>query len=175
MATREQNIAVALFLGLVLVAAIALGTAAFAAEKGEPGHHKGAGGEFMGPKGFFKDLNLTKAQKHDIAIILKDHRQDMKENMANMRTARKNLFAAVHSPEYNEQAVRDAAREVSRWEENMAVQRAQVHSQIQKVLTPEQKTKLAAKFADFGGKFEQRSQKRLDRMDKWIEKHAAQQ
>lgn len=160
------------WLVLALVAVLVFGAAglAFAAEKGQGRH--GAGGQ--GPLAFLAELNLSDAQKHQVALILKDHRQEARDGVANLMAARKNLFAAVRGPEYNEDAVRQAAREVARFEEEMAVHRAQVFSQVQQLLTPEQKAKVAARRAEFGNKIEQRVQSRLDRLDDWIDRNAAQ-
>lgn len=168
---------------LALVAAIALGgvATAFSQESGQGTQGKAESGQVPkrkghhGPLGFLSKLNLTNDQKHKVALILKDHRQEAKETMNNLRTARKNLFAAVNSQEYNEAAVRQAAKDVARWQEEMAVHRAKVMSEVRKVLTPEQISQIEAKKAGFGDKFEKRRQKHMERMDKWIEKHAAQE
>ncbi|MFZ2448088.1 MAG: Spy/CpxP family protein refolding chaperone [Syntrophobacteraceae bacterium] len=170
--TAQKGRAAALWaMGLVLAAALVLGpaTGSFAGER-RAGRH---GGGSHGIEGLAADLNLSKAQKHSIALILKDHRAEARECVANLRAARKNLFTAVRAPEYNEPAVRQAARDVSHWQEEMAVRRAQIVHEIQKVLSPEQKEKLVARRAKFGDKIERRFQERFDRLDRWIDANAS--
>jgi Spy/CpxP family protein refolding chaperone len=132
----------------------------------------GAGGGGFGLHGMMRGLDLSADQKQQIALIFKEHRDDAKQTIGNMAAAREKLFSAVHGAQYNEAAVRQAAQDVARLQEEMAVMRAQVVSKVQNVLTPEQKEKLAAGRADMRSRMQDRMEARFDRMDGWINRHA---
>lgn len=119
-----------------------------------------------------RKLNLTDAQKQEIASILKDKRDEAKTLATQMADARKNLFTVMSSPEYNDAAVQQAAQQIAQVHEQMIVLRAQIFHQVQGILTPEQQTKLAAMRARFGEKMQDRIEHRFDRLDKWIDAHS---
>ncbi len=134
-------------------------------------HHRGEGGPGMDGQ-FLKAihrLQLTEAQKHDIAVILKQHREQSRTLLQQMFDARKKLFETVSADTFDENAVRQAARQVAGNEEEMAVLRAEISSEIKKVLTPEQLDKLTRMKADFSQRVKERVDRRLSIMDRWID------
>ena len=128
-------------------------------------------GEFR-PLHNLKKLQLTEAQKHDVAVILKENRDQFKGLRSQMAEARKNLFAAINAPEYNEVAVRQAAHEIARCQEELIVMRAQIRHQVRAVLTPEQLAKLDAMRERFRERIREHRHDRFERMDKWIDAHS---
>ncbi|MEN6440673.1 MAG: Spy/CpxP family protein refolding chaperone [Syntrophobacter sp.] len=136
------------------------------------GPRKG-GCEFPGMEMIFSRLDLSVAQKRDIALILKAHREEASALFSNLITTRKNLFNAVHAPEYTEAYVRQAAHEAAVWEIDLTVLRAQVISEIRNVLTPEQKDEVAERQAQYGDKIQDRVEECFQRLDTWVETHAA--
>lgn len=83
-------------------------------------------------------LNLTDAQKKEIADILKKYQESIKSDVNAVLEARKNLFDAIHADTYDENAVRATSRNAASAEEELAVLRAKIVSEIKAVLTPEQ-------------------------------------
>jgi len=131
------------------------------------------GCEIPGMEMVFSRLDLSDAQKRDIALILKSHREEMNTLFSSLITARKNLYNAVHAPEYTESYVRQAAHEAAVWEIDLTVLRAQVKSEIRNVLTSEQKDDVAEHHAQFGDKIQDRIEECFQRLDNWIETHTA--
>jgi len=132
------------------------------------GHHRG---------GFFKvltQLNLTDAQKQDIATILKQHREQSQALRTHMFEARKGLMEAITANDPNEDAVRAASRKVADNMEQMAVLRATVYGEIRKQLTPEQQETLKKVKADFGARMQRRMEHGMSLMDHWIDENSGQ-
>lgn len=117
-------------------------------------------------------MDLTDAQKHDIAVILKEKREEAKGCMGQMSTARKNLFALTGAPEYNEAEVRRAAHQVAEIQEQLMVLRAGAVHRIQSVLTPEQRAKWSERRAHFAEKKHDHMHDGFGHMDEWIDAHS---
>jgi len=129
-----------------------------------PGHHRG----------FLKvlaQLNLTDTQKQDIAGILKQHREEMQELRSGMLKARTALMEAITANEFNESAVREAARQAAETGEQRAVLRAKIFGEIRKLMTPEQQEMLQKIKADFASRIHQRSGHKMGLMDQWIDQN----
>lgn len=101
---------------------------------------------------YFIKLNLSETQKRQIASILKSNHDALKNGIAQVVQKRGALLDAIHSDAYNEAAVRQAAQSVAATQEELAVLRARVLSEVKSVLTAEQlavvkelKTEIAAK------------------------------
>jgi Spy/CpxP family protein refolding chaperone len=129
-------------------------------------------------KGMIKTLeklNLTEAQKHDVAVILKNSRAEGKALHESMRTAFMGLKQAIDSGA-GEAAVREACKPVAKAGEDLAVHKAKVHAAIKAVLTPEQAKTLeqerSARMAKVHDKMKGRMDKRSSAMDSWIDEHA---
>ncbi|MCE5333897.1 MAG: Spy/CpxP family protein refolding chaperone [Desulfobacteraceae bacterium] len=135
-------------------------------------HHVKGGHGHPGMGMALKGLNLTEAQKKDIATILRTKRDEAKGIADEMVAARKNLFTLVGAADYNESAVRQAAHEISRLHEEMLVLRAGAVHQVQGLLTPEQKQKWDVKRARFADNMQDRMDDRFEHLDEWINAHS---
>jgi len=140
--------------GLALAGSLAIGTTLGIAqqqttpqEQGGKGHghygrHGGRGG--MKGLGFFgRNLNLSDAQKAQIEGITARHRESTKSLHEQGRALHQNKSGAFDGT-FNETAVRQAAQARANLHVEMEVARARMMSELYAVLTPEQKTQLAA-------------------------------
>ncbi|MHC1727190.1 MAG: Spy/CpxP family protein refolding chaperone [Syntrophobacteraceae bacterium] len=136
------------------------------------------GGCFRGKPGFgmlmhgLNRLDLSTEQKHDIALILKEKRNEARTLVDQMVEARKKLFTTIGSTDYNESAVRQAAQEVARCHEELIVLRTQAGQQIKEVLTSEQKAKMEAAREHFGQRMQEHIDDHFDHLDQWIEENS---
>ena len=121
-------------------------------------------------------LDLTDAQKREIATILKDHRPGAKEKGKALCEAMKQLHDISYTDGANETAVKQAYAAVATAGEAMALKKAMVTSQLKKVLTPEQLKKLdlerEAMIAKVKEKIEGKFEEHRGKLDEWIDKHA---
>lgn len=99
----------------------------------------------MDPEALLSRMNLTDAQKQEIAAILEAHRPELEALVTQYRDARNVLRGAIQQPTVDSTAVTSAAAEVSRLETEIAVERAEIFSEVSAVLTPEQRAELAAR------------------------------
>jgi Spy/CpxP family protein refolding chaperone len=108
----------------------------------------GSGGAIQALAGMMTRLNLTDTQKAQIRAIFKANEDELFALAAAERAARTNLLAAIHLPAVDTSAVRQASAVVARVDSDLAVERAQIYSQVYAVLTPEQRTELQSGIAD---------------------------
>ncbi len=94
--------------------------------------------------GFVDRLNLTPQQRAEIRVVLEAHQADLTALVEREVTARAVLFQAIHQPETNEQAVRLASRAVASADADLAVERAEIYTEVSPILTEEQKAEVAA-------------------------------
>ncbi len=118
-------------------------------------------------------LDLTDSQKQQIAGILKQHRAEIRSATDPLVDARKQLFETVHADSFNEQAVRDACRKVAGCQEQMAVTRARLISELKTILTPEQKNVIQEARARVLEQLPARLDNVRDMVDTWLDKHSA--
>lgn len=114
------------------------------------------------------ELKLTPDQKRKVALILKENRDKAKALRDGMKTAAGHMGDVMINSPGDEAAVRQAAREMAKAGEELAVHAARVKTAIDQVLTPEQKSQLAAKRDEFKNRFKERSEKRGKALDDWI-------
>jgi periplasmic protein CpxP/Spy len=119
-------------------------------------------------------LNLTESQKHDIAYILKQNREQARELRREMFAARRLVVEAITGNAYNEEAVREAAQKAALVGEQLAVMRAKVFDQIRGLLTPEQLEKIQKIKADSASKINRRMENRMSPIDRWIDQNSGQ-
>lgn len=119
-----------------------------------------------------KKLDLSAAQKRQIALILKDHRAELKELTTGIKSSRKNLMDTIQSGNSSEHQIRTAFREMASYGEELAVVRSQIRGEVNAVLTPEQKVKAKAIRKEFASKMSERVALMGDRMDNWIDQNA---
>ncbi|HEX8774122.1 MAG TPA: Spy/CpxP family protein refolding chaperone [Pyrinomonadaceae bacterium] len=114
----------------------------------ERGGHRG-GGPRGGHVPFLRDLNLTDAQKAQIKQITDSAEASTKELRQRMDALHESEMSALTDGNFNEATVRAAAQERANVQVELEVARARTMSQIFAVLTPEQKTQIAAKRQEF--------------------------
>lgn len=117
-------------------------------------------------------LNLTTEQKKDIAAILKGYQDEVKNAVDDVVASRKNLFETIHGDTYNESAVRDASKGVASAEEELAVLRAKIVSDIKTVLTAEQLSTLENIKTDIYSAIQDKIEKVKTLVDQWIQNHS---
>ena len=125
-------------------------------------------------------LNLTDAQKKDVANILAAHKETYRKNVDRMTDAQKVFFDTIHSKDIpDESAVRNAHKKMSAIMEELIVEKIQIMSAMKQVLTADQFDRLRTN--DRGGADDQRhvrnkARKRLkghrEMMDTWITTYA---
>ena len=121
-------------------------------DKGGHGMRGGFGGHF------FEKLNLTEAQQEQmkqIATRFHESTKALRQQERGQRGERGGGFDPLKDSTFNESAVRAAAQARANARVEMEVQRARMMSEMFAVLTPEQKTQLAAER-------QQREQKRQE-------------
>jgi Spy/CpxP family protein refolding chaperone len=117
-------------------------------------------------------MNLSDSQEHDIALVLKRHRDEVKTVARNLMQARKHLFDLVIADEYSEDAVRQASRDAAAYAEQLAVLRAGIFHDIHKVLTPEQRQIVQQLKSELPRKVGEKIHSRATLVDQWIEVHS---
>lgn len=149
---------------LLTFAVLLLPTLVFAA-----GRHGAGIGAFHGHGGMMDriadKLDLTADQKSQIADLMKAHRDEIKANVAKIRAARQEEFAAIHADTFDESAIRAAAAKVGEAEADMAVSRGKIASEVRLVLTSEQRDKAKELLKDaqaFGNDLHNRFHERLN-------------
>jgi len=95
-------------------------------------------------------LKLTPEQQTQIQALRDSHRQAVAPLRETMRTQREALHQAMQSPTFDEAAVRSLAAKQAETRTEMIVSRAKMQSEIQALLSPEQR-ELAAKLQMFAG------------------------
>ena len=159
-------------MGLILAVALVMGAAWTMAPNDAQafGGRGGFGGGFL--KGVLQ-LDLTDAQKHDIAVILKKNREEGKAKRADFREAMINLKSVAIADGSNETAVRDAYKAVAAAGEEMAVFKAKVGSELKSVLTPEQVQTIEEKRTERLEKFSNIADSpKHSFIDEWIEMYS---
>ena len=159
-------------MGLILAVALVAGAAwtMTPSDVQAFGGRGGFGGGFL--KGVLQ-LDLTDAQKHDIAVVLKKYREEGKAKRADFREAMINLKNVAIADGSNEAAVREAYKAVAVAGEEMAVFKARVGSELRAVLTPEQVQTLEQKRAERLERFKERADSpRHSFIDEWIEMYS---
>lgn len=156
----------------ILLAIFFLAAASYAsAAKQEECHH---GHRFHGRNPMFRlmhRLNLTADQKSKVAAILKQEEPDIKTAAQQMVEARKQLFTAVMSANYDAKAVSAASQQVANAAEQLAQIRAKIVSQTVPILTPEQQTTFKNMVAKVSSRMGTHLDARFEHLDKWIARH----
>lgn len=89
-------------------------------------------------------LDLSDSQRDQIKGVLKSHKDEILQEMRDVRSARLALRRAIDSSPADEAAIRGKASELGKAEGDAAVLRARLKAEILPVLNDEQKEKLAA-------------------------------
>jgi Spy/CpxP family protein refolding chaperone len=92
---------------------------------------------------FFKKLNLTDAQKQQIESIMKSNRPQMKAASLAVLNAQKAVDQAIVSNPNDEATIRSLSATLESARTEQTVEKARVHAQVLKVLTPDQQQQMA--------------------------------
>jgi periplasmic protein CpxP/Spy len=125
---------------------------------GGPGGHGGPPRDGLGPIG--RDLNLTDEQKAQIKKINDSFAESTKPLREQLRTLHESQGDPLATGTFDEAAVRAAAQARANVQIELEVAHARMMSQIFAVLTPEQKTQLAAKRQEFEQRHREREAQR---------------
>ncbi len=140
---------VTLLIALVALFVVGFGTA-FAAQAQGPGGRRGGGprgaaGEGAPLLGFIgRHLDLTDEQKAEVKKIVDAERTIMQPIHQQMQKNREALKEATKDGQFNETQVTQLAQQQGELMAQMIVSRERVKAQVYKILTPEQREKLAA-------------------------------
>jgi Spy/CpxP family protein refolding chaperone len=131
---------------------------------GGPGHGPGKGpgmgkGGGKGPGHMLHRLldfagdqvNLTAQQREQIKGVVEARKTQLMSLHKAQADAEKAMRAAVHQPAPSDKAIRQAAADVARARLDFALERAQIHARVGKVLTPAQRTQLENLRTDMQG------------------------
>lgn len=180
--SRNRTLAT-LAAGVLMVGTLGLATT-FAQQRGPMGR-RGMGPDGAGPgmrgRAVHGDmmrmglplgqLGLTEAQREQVRTIMQSHRDEARPMLEKMRAARQALRAAETADKVDEGAIRTAHKALSELQEDVAVQRARVRSEVWQVLTPEQKTRAG----ELKAQAEQRRAQRADRVKQRMEQRMKRQ
>ena len=89
-------------------------------------------------------LGLDDTQKEQVSLVMESYGPQMKAKFSAMRDARSELEDAIESDVFDEAKVRAASKDLAASEEELAVMRAKIASQIRPVLTEDQKARAKA-------------------------------
>lgn len=154
----------------VLTLAILIGSAFAVAAGPGPGGPGGPGAE--GVLRRLLSLDLTAAQKHDVAVILKRHRAAFETGASAVRGGVDALRDTMRVTPGDEQLVRQASRKVSAAIEEMTVLRGKVEAEVLAVLTPEQRKQWAERDELPPPHVRERFHAGRELVNDWIDSHA---
>lgn len=103
-----------------------------------PGFHKGGRGCGLPGMRAFLELKLTESQQNDMLKIFDKYSAERETLFDRISKARNGIKKAMHSEEFNENALRNAFREASSVKEDMFLLRARMMDELKGTLSPEQ-------------------------------------
>lgn len=106
--------------------------------EGERGGAPGQQERMTGGGKLFEQLNLTEDQQAEIASIRESYRSLFDEQFQAVKAARDALRQAIEAEQFDETAIRQAAKQKAAAEEELAVLQGSMRSEIRSVLTAEQ-------------------------------------
>ena len=154
-----------LSLATALCAMLLLATVAWS---GAPGGD-GLAGKGPGLVRMLTELDLSAAQKREVAGILKANRDSTKALRDTVKSAMDALRGVMAKTPGDEAAVRAGAKAVADAAVELAVARGRVKAAIDAVLTPGQREKRDALREQLRGKWKTRLSERQGELDAWIE------
>jgi len=98
-------------------------------------------------------LDLTAAQEAAVKDLFRAHHDMMWDGREQMRAARTVLHERIHSGDFDEVAIREAAAAVAAIEADRAVERARLQRQLREILSPEQMDQLREMHRERRGRF----------------------
>ena len=115
-----------------------VGATALAQGRGPGGR---GGGMRMEMQHGLRQLDLTAEQREQVRAVFEQHRAEQQAIRERAAAARRALREAELAQPLNEGVIREKAAELASVEADAAVLRAQVHSEVFRLLTPEQQAK----------------------------------
>jgi protein CpxP len=166
---RIQKLAVAGLSALALATPVALAQTAGNAQQGGKGEHDGGrhgrrgggefGGEFGGERGGrfggFRGIELTDAQKASLKQIRESFGERTKSLREQLRAKHTELRQAESGGTFNEALAAQKLAEVAPIQAKLMAEGFRMRQESMAVLTPEQKTQLEQRRAEFKAKREQ--------------------
>src|SRR6185295_1578617 len=152
---------------LAAVMALAIGVPFAIAQSKDAGEHRGRhaegregmrGGHGMGGA-FFRNLDLTDAQKAQMKQIRESHSQNLRPLMEQIHAKRQELRQAREGGNFNEALVSQKLAEIAPLEAKLMGEQHRTHQEMLSVLTADQKAKL--------------EQSRNEMKAKWAERKAS--
>lgn len=156
-------------IALAAVMALAIAIPFAIAQSKDAGGHRGrhaegregmGGGDRMGGA-FFRNLDLTDAQKTQVKQIRESHSQNLRPLMDQIRAKRQEIRQARQGGTFNEALVSQKLSEIAPLEAKLMGEQVRTHQEVLSVLTSEQKAKL--------------EQSRDQQKSKWSERRANKQ
>ncbi|QTA90467.1 Spy/CpxP family protein refolding chaperone [Desulfonema magnum] len=158
-------------LSMVLVLVMLFSGAAMAGKFGKHHHGFGMDGGFMGFRGLIRQLDLSEAQKTEVANVLTKYRDNIRNTADSLAETRGNMNTVMLTEEFNEANLREAFQKAASLQEDFFVLRAKIFSEIKPLLTPEQLELLKQKKAEMTEKMKARMNFRHSKFDAWLESH----
>ena len=152
-------------LAAALCAVLLLSAAAWSGATGGDG----PAGKGPGLVRMLQKLDLSAAQKREVAGILKANRDTTKALRDSVKAARESLGGVMAKTPGDEAAVRAGARAVADAAVELVVARGRVKAAMDAVLTPEQRAKRDALREALRDKWKDRRLERQGELDAWIE------
>lgn len=137
---RFHAIALAAVMALAIAVPFAIAQSKDGGRHAE-GRHGMRGGDRMAGA-FFRNLDLTDAQKTQMKQIRESHGQTLRPLMEQIRTKRQELRQASKGGTFDEALVAQKLTEIAPLEAKLMGEEFRTHQEMLSVLTPEQKTKL---------------------------------
>lgn len=153
---------------IALVFVMVFCSASLAGRFGEGRHGFGMGHGFMGFK-ILKELNLSDEQKAGIAAVILKYRDERRQHIDTLIEARANLADTVLAETFNEADVRQAFEAAAALQEEAAVMRAKIFSEIRPLLTPEQLALITQRKTELFEKIKDRMAFGQSVFDAWLE------
>jgi Spy/CpxP family protein refolding chaperone len=105
--------------------------------------------------------------------VLAPLRDRIRETARASGRARRRLFEATQQSPFDEQAIRAAARESARCEEDLSVLRGRVADELRKILTAEQRRAMDRAAELFADALEKRASEAGSLVDAWLDQNPA--
>lgn len=147
-----------------VITVVLAGISAYAQGPGFGGFrgHGPGGGRGVGLP--LRELDLTEAQQEQVRQLTRQHREQTRTFMDQLRKAQEAQRQAIETLPVDEGRIRAAAQELARAQADLAVQHARLRSEIYALLTPDQQQRLQQLRAQREARFEQRRQRMQQRM-----------
>jgi len=147
MVKLKRSHAIALVAAMALAIAVPFAIAQSKDARGHMGRHAEGFGPGMrggGPMAgaFFRDLDLTDAQKTQMKQIRESHSQTLRPLMEQIRAKRQELRQASEGGTFDEALVTQKLNEIAPLEAKLMGEEFRTHQEMLSVLTAEQKAKL---------------------------------